>query len=192
MSPIACAWAAMPGIIAFSGSRRFSWTSSATTAVRSGSRKGARSIGTGFSLLGESVKWYHFAVTAPSDHQDVTEAPQLQVHYEVEEAVCTITLDNPGRRNAWNPAMEEQYFAALDRAAVDEEVRAIVLTGTGAYFCPGLDSQRLEKAAGPVGLRLAGRRSQHYALTIPKPMIAAINGACAGIGLVQALSLIHI
>lgn len=126
-------------------------------------------------------------MTAPSVHQDVTEAPQLQVHYEVEEAVCTITLDNPGRRNAWNPAMEEQYFAALDRAAVDEEVRAIVLTGTGAYFCPGLDSQRLEKAAGPVGLRLAGRRSQHYALTIPKPMIAAINGACAGIGLVQAL-----
>jgi enoyl-CoA hydratase/carnithine racemase len=38
-----------------------------------------------------------------------------------------------------------------------------------------------------MGLRLEGRRSQHYAWTIPKPMIAAINGACAGIGLVQAL-----
>jgi enoyl-CoA hydratase/carnithine racemase len=62
-----------------------------------------------------------------------------------------------------------------------------VLTGAGTSFCPGLDSQRLETAAGGTGLVLEGRRSQHYALTIPKPMIAAINGGCAGIGLVQAL-----
>jgi enoyl-CoA hydratase/carnithine racemase len=111
-----------------------------------------------------------------------------QVRREVAtDGVCTITLDHPTRRNAWNPSMEAQYFDALDQAAGDEEVRAIVLTGAGSSFCPGLDSQRLEQAAGPVGLRLEGRRSQHYALTIPKPMIAAINGACAGIGLVQAL-----
>jgi len=109
------------------------------------------------------------------------------VRYEVEAGVCTIILDRPERRNAWAPDMEEQYFAALDRAAADADVRAIVLTGGGRWFCPGLDSQRLERAAGPSGLQLAGRRSQHYALTIPKPMIAAINGACAGIGLIQAL-----
>ena len=109
------------------------------------------------------------------------------VRYEVHELVCTITLDNPARRNAWSPDMETQYFAALDRAAVDAHVRAIVVTGAGSYFCPGLDSMRLEKTAGPVGLRLTGRRSQHFPLTIPKPMVAAINGACAGIGLVQAL-----
>ena len=110
-----------------------------------------------------------------------------QVRYDVDDGVCTLTLDNPERRNAWNPDMEAQYWAALDRAAVDDAVRAIVVTGAGRWFCPGLDSQRLEQAAGPTGLRLEGRRSQHYALTIPKPMIAAINGACAGIGLVQAL-----
>jgi enoyl-CoA hydratase/carnithine racemase len=110
-----------------------------------------------------------------------------QVHYEVDAGVCTLTLDNPGRRNAWNPTMESQYFAALDRAAADRAARAIVLTGAGSSFCPGLDAQRLEQAAGPVGLRLEGRRSQHYALTIPKPMVAAVNGPCAGIGLVQAL-----
>ena len=109
------------------------------------------------------------------------------VLYDVEHDVCTLTLHNPERRNAWSPDMEAQYFAALDRAAADESVRAIVVTGAGHWFCPGLDSQRLEQAAGPVGLRLEGRRSQHYALTIPKPMIAAINGACAGIGLIQAL-----
>jgi enoyl-CoA hydratase/carnithine racemase len=109
------------------------------------------------------------------------------VRYDVEDGVCTLQFDHPARRNAWSPDMERQYFALLDRAAADREVRAIVVTGAGTTFCPGLDSRRLEQAAGPVGLRLEGRRSQHYPLTIPKPMIAAINGACAGIGLVQAL-----
>jgi enoyl-CoA hydratase/carnithine racemase len=109
------------------------------------------------------------------------------VRYDVDGGVCVLTLDRPEGRNAWDPDMEEQYFAALDRAACDADVRSIVLTGAGRWFCPGLDSQRLVRTAGPVGLQLAGRRSQHYALTVPKPMIAAINGACAGIGLVQAL-----
>jgi enoyl-CoA hydratase/carnithine racemase len=111
----------------------------------------------------------------------------VYVRYDVEEGVCTLTLDNSERRNAWNPDMEQQYFASLDRAASDQDVRAIVLTGAGKSFSPGLDSTRLQQAAGSIGLRLEGRRSQHYALTVPKPMIAAINGACAGIGLVQAL-----
>jgi enoyl-CoA hydratase/carnithine racemase len=109
------------------------------------------------------------------------------VRYDVADGVCTLTLDNPTRHNAWNPDMEREYFGLLDRATTDADVRAIVLTGAGRSFCPGLDSQRLEEAAESVGLVLEGRRSQHYALTIPKPMIAAINGACAGIGLVQAL-----
>jgi enoyl-CoA hydratase/carnithine racemase len=117
----------------------------------------------------------------------VTDDEHPLVRYEVSGGVCTLTLDNPDRRNAWCPGMERQYFAMLDRAAADQDVRAIVLTGAGRWFCPGLDSKRLEEAAGPVGLRLEGRRSQHYAWTIPKPMIAAINGACAGVGLVQAL-----
>jgi enoyl-CoA hydratase/carnithine racemase len=118
---------------------------------------------------------------------DVTTAGRQVLIDTTDDGVRTITFHNPERRNAWNPAMESQYFAALDDAAADEAVRAIVVTGTGASFCPGLDSQRLEQAAGPVGLRLEGRRSQHYPLTIAKPMVAAINGACAGIGLVQAL-----
>jgi enoyl-CoA hydratase/carnithine racemase len=109
------------------------------------------------------------------------------VRYETADGVCTLTFDNPDRRNAWSLEMERDYFASLDRAAGDPDVRAIVVTGAGRWFCPGLDSERLVDAAGPVGLRLEGRRSQHYGWTIPKPMIAAINGACAGIGLVQAL-----
>lgn len=110
-----------------------------------------------------------------------------QVRYEVADGVCTLTLDNPERRNGWNPDMENEYFGLLDQAAVDQSVRAIVVTGEGSTFCPGPDVSRLEDAAESVGLRLEGRRSQQYPLLIPKPMIAAINGACAGIGLVQAL-----
>jgi len=116
-----------------------------------------------------------------------SEAERTVVRYAVADGVCTLTLDDRQRHNAWTPDMERQYFDLLDRAATDEDVRAIVVTGEGRTFCPGLDTGRLEQAAGPVGLRLKGRRSQHYALTIPKPMIAAINGGCAGIGLVQAL-----
>ena len=116
---------------------------------------------------------------------DVQEASL--VRYEVSDAVCTLTLDNPSRRNAWSIEMEQQYFSMLDRAGEDQAVRAIVVTGAERWFCPGLDSERLSDAAGATGLRLEGRRSQHYAWTVPKPMIAAINGACAGIGLVQAL-----
>ena len=116
------------------------------------------------------------------DAQDAT-----MVRYEVSDAVCTLTLDNPSRRNAWSIEMEQQYFSMLDRAGADQAVRAIVVTGAERWFCPGLDSERLSDAAGATGLRLEGRRSQHYAWIVPKPMIAAINGACAGIGLVQAL-----
>jgi enoyl-CoA hydratase/carnithine racemase len=112
---------------------------------------------------------------------------QQFVRYEVDDQVCTLTLDNPGRHNAWNHDMERQYFALLDRAAADPDVRAIVLTGAGTSFCPGIDSRRLDKPVDGKPLVLEGRRSQHYPLTIPKPMIAAVNGACAGIGLVQAL-----
>ncbi|MGD9794600.1 MAG: enoyl-CoA hydratase-related protein [Acidimicrobiia bacterium] len=118
----------------------------------------------------------------------MSDADRPLVRYVVDGAVCTISFDNPTRRNGWNHDMERQYWAALDRAAADEDVRAIVITGEGNSFCPGLDTSKLEENSNaPVGLVLTGRRSQHYALTIPKPMIAAINGPCAGIGLVQAL-----
>jgi enoyl-CoA hydratase/carnithine racemase len=107
------------------------------------------------------------------------------VLYDVDEGVCTLTLNNPSRHNAWSRAMERRYFELLDRAWADDAVRAIVVTGSGRSFCPGLDTSALSR--GP-GLDLSGRRSQHYALSVPKPMVAAINGACAGVGLVQALN----
>lgn len=105
----------------------------------------------------------------------------------VDAGVCTLTLDNPERRNAWSVAMEERYFALLDEADADPNVRAIVVTGAGTTFCPGLDTQRLSVTSQAGVIDLSGRRPQTYPLGIRKPMVAAINGACAGIGLMQAL-----
>jgi len=107
---------------------------------------------------------------------------------DVHAGVCTLTLHNPERRNAWNVVMEEQYFTLLDEADVDPEVRAIVLTGAGSSFCPGLDTQRLSALAGEGTLDVSTRRPQTYPLRIRKPMVAAINGACAGLGLMQAVN----
>jgi enoyl-CoA hydratase/carnithine racemase len=108
--------------------------------------------------------------------------------YEVADGVCTLTLHNPERRNAWSPEMEDRYFALLDRADTDLDVRTIVVTGSGSSFCPGLDIRRLAAAADAGAMDLTDRRPQTYPLGIRKPMIAAINGACAGIGLMQALN----
>lgn len=84
--------------------------------------------------------------------------------------------------------MEERYFSLLDDADADPAVRVVVVTGAGTTFCPGLDTQRLSTAAGEGKLAPGARRPQTYPLGVRKPMIAAINGACAGIGLMQALN----
>ena len=106
--------------------------------------------------------------------------------YEVEEAVATITLDRPERYNAWTQAMGQQYFDHLESAAADSNVRSIVVTGAGRSFCPGLDMTALAGVA-TAGEAAEGGRPQTFPLGIPKPIIAAINGACAGIGLTLAL-----
>jgi enoyl-CoA hydratase/carnithine racemase len=106
--------------------------------------------------------------------------------YAVEESVATITLDRPERHNAWTSEMGEQYFDQLERAAADTDVRAIVVTGAGRSFCPGLDMGGLAAVAS-AGEARGVTRPQTFPLGIPKPIIAAINGACAGIGLSLAL-----
>lgn len=115
-------------------------------------------------------------------------AGREQVLVDLDGGVCTITLHNPERRNAWNFAMEEEYFSVLDEADIDPEVRVLVVTGTGRSFCPGMDTERLAVAASGKALAIDRRRPQTYPLRVRKPMIAAINGACAGIGLMQALA----
>jgi enoyl-CoA hydratase/carnithine racemase len=110
------------------------------------------------------------------------------VLYDVDDSgAAVVTLSRPERRNMWTAQMEAEFYDALDRAAADDAVRVIVVTGAGDSFVPGLDPSVLSDVSR--GARYAtNRRPQTYATTIPKPIIGAINGACAGIGLAQALN----
>ncbi|WP_409330027.1 enoyl-CoA hydratase-related protein [Trujillonella humicola] len=113
--------------------------------------------------------------------------PDELVTVEVgEDGVAIVTLNRPERRNGWNPDMERRYFDVLGMLDGDPRVRAAVLTGAGTTFCPGVDSGRLDSIAGKP-MDMSGRSSPATGWRLRKPLIAAINGACAGMGLVQAL-----
>src|ERR1700710_3339088 len=64
--------------------------------------------------------------------------------YDVSEKIATITLHRPERMNAWTPIMERDVRHAMESAAADDDVRVIVLTGSGRAFCAGADMDALE------------------------------------------------
>ena len=100
--------------------------------------------------------------------------------------VAVLTFNRPDRLNAWNDALEADYVAALDAAEDDPEVRAIVITGAGRGFCAGADMEDLKGASESDELEMKPP-PRAFPLSVRKPMIAAINGAAAGLGLVEAL-----
>jgi 2-(1,2-epoxy-1,2-dihydrophenyl)acetyl-CoA isomerase len=99
-------------------------------------------------------------------------------------AVLTITLNRPDVYNAINRAMHDGLASALEQAA-DPEVRAVVLTGAGRGFCSGQDLREFQEFPG--GVREALEQTYHPNVrairALEKPVIAAVNGACAGAGL---------
>jgi enoyl-CoA hydratase/carnithine racemase len=112
------------------------------------------------------------------------------VLFELQDDVAVLTFNRPDRLNAWTPELQTRYFDLLEECASRADVRVIVLTGAGRGFCAGADMQGLEQIAGGEGQRQAGEpdpRPVTFALGIPKPVIAAVNGPCAGIGLVHAV-----
>jgi enoyl-CoA hydratase/carnithine racemase len=123
---------------------------------------------------------------------EVVELQSEVVQMQIEDGVALLTLNRPDRLNAWTAEMEHTYFAMLEQCASNQAVRVIVVTGAGRGFCAGADMQELQ-ALGDGTMSASTeehareRRPQTFPLTIPKPIIAAVNGACAGIGLVQAL-----
>ena len=115
----------------------------------------------------------------------------LPVQLSIADAVATIALNRPNVLNAVDDDMRAALFAALDRVANDDAVRAVVLTGNGKAFCAGGDvagmQQRLGAPAGEIafaGWRRQKRLHQATGLLhgISKPTIAAVNGAAVGLG----------
>jgi enoyl-CoA hydratase/carnithine racemase len=104
--------------------------------------------------------------------------------------IALLTLNRPDRLNAWTGPLGRQYVERLDECVADPDVRVIVVTGAGRGFCAGADMSDLGAlGSGDGAASDAARPSQpvYYATTLPKIVIAAINGACAGMGFVHAL-----
>jgi len=99
-------------------------------------------------------------------------------------AVLTITLNRPDVFNAFNAALHAGLHAALE-AAGDPEVRAVVLTGAGRGFCAGQDLKEFQELSGSIRERLEQTYHPNIRLIrgLEKPVIAAVNGPCAGAGL---------
>lgn len=127
----------------------------------------------------------------------------MEILTETHERVTTITLNRPTSLNAWTPTMEREFRDAVTAADNDGDVGAIVITGAGRGFCSGVDMTVIkgltEKGAGA---QIAAKRANaatggsldeqfqqrfSYLFRVGKPLIAAINGPAAGIGLCLAL-----
>src|SRR4051812_37380930 len=104
-------------------------------------------------------------------------------------AVLLLTLNRPDRLNAWTDELEDRYYGLLEEADAHPEVRAIVVTGAGRGFCAGADMELLQQIGEASGdlERPARPKARSYPLTLGTPLIAAVNGAAAGLGLVEAL-----
>ncbi|HET9075117.1 MAG TPA: enoyl-CoA hydratase-related protein [Solirubrobacteraceae bacterium] len=116
------------------------------------------------------------------------------VSYEVHHGVAAVTLNRPEALNAWNEALGRDLQAALSRAADDDSVRAVLLTGAGRGFCSGADLRGgfpLTPAGKP---DLLSRLRDNYNPTIlavrelDKPVVAAIAGGAVGVGASLALA----
>jgi enoyl-CoA hydratase/carnithine racemase len=134
----------------------------------------------------------------------MAEVQYREIIFEVADPIATIKLNRPKQLNAWTDRMAAETKHALARAERDERVVVIVLTGEGRGFCSGADIKRLKKlgdgvasadavpeeleaSPGDESLGESFRGQYSYLMSIRKPVIAAINGPCAGMAVPIAL-----
>ena len=121
--------------------------------------------------------------------------------YEIDEGIATIWLNRPHRNNAWTGRLHTEYRHLLAQADEDPAVQAIIVTGRGRGFCVGGDSQALEGhsergsydsgteddiATPGYGIADEFDASFAYHFGLSKPIVAALNGPAAGVGLALA------
>ncbi len=127
------------------------------------------------------------------------------VNYRIEGGVGVITLNRPDKLNAWTADMDELVYGFMREASADDAVRVILFTGAGRGFCAGADMENLKQIQSRGSQGNTGMRSEQvdrrieadvpadfglrytYFPSVPKPIIGAINGVTAGIGMVIAL-----
>lgn len=122
--------------------------------------------------------------------------PFGEIRYEVEDAVCTVTLNRPDRLNAVTATMLRELREAWDRADADDAVRAVIVTGAGRAFCAGADlgpgGATFDAAARGRATTAEDHRDGGGTVTLrifdmKKPVIAAINGPAVGFGITLTL-----
>ncbi|WP_072688194.1 enoyl-CoA hydratase-related protein [Rhodococcus marinonascens] len=122
----------------------------------------------------------------------MTSEPEDLVLSDRRGPVLVLTFNRPAKLNAWTDELEDCYFALLGEAEDDPAVRAIVVTGAGRGFCAGAELDRLQavgdvSAADFTGADLERARPRDLPSRLRKPLIGAINGVAAGLGMVEAL-----
>lgn len=132
-----------------------------------------------------------------SQNSQASEADVAVLYEATPTGVAIVTFNRPERLNAWGPDIAAGFYAAIDRAEADPAIRVIVLTGKGRGFCAGAYlgapgsaakvGESMENAGQTNLADLVGERPPHFVTTLRKPVIAAINGSCVGIGLTHAL-----
>lgn len=123
-------------------------------------------------------------------------ADSSQILYQVDANIATITLHRPDKMNAFTGTMMNEMIAAFDEADADDDVRAVVVTGSGRAFCAGADlsagGETFSRGGSDVQTDAGVPRDGGGLLTLrifesKKPVIGAINGAAVGVGVTMTL-----
>jgi len=119
-----------------------------------------------------------------------------EIIYEVSEQIATITLNRPDKLNSFTNRMLKEIIAAFDESDADDNVRAVIVTGSGRAFCAGADlsggGETFAKGGSDVKAKTGVMRDGGGLVSLrifesKKPVIGAINGAAVGVGVTMTL-----